>query len=144
MGKAIDFLTKVVDLWYRHLKVAFTQEQGQVPNTHEFGIIMLENCQMAEIDANNHLRGLESLDEEKIHETARMFDRILEIEIERFGEKHIETGKATLVYGLYSWWIGEDVKCLDRLEQAHAIFVSEMGEKSANATEVQSIIDLIV
>ncbi|MNF05465.1 hypothetical protein D3C80_2051960 [compost metagenome] len=70
-----------------------------------------------------------------------MFEHILTIELDRYGEKHIETGRALMVYGLYYYWVGEVVKSREYLERAHNIFKYVLGEKHAQTREIHQLIN---
>lgn len=70
-----------------------------------------------------------------------MFETITNIQLDRYGENHIETGKVFLVYGLYQWWVGEIIKARECLEKAASIYQHVLGENHSATREIWEIID---
>jgi tetratricopeptide (TPR) repeat protein len=148
MDKAIDFLRKVIDIWYQQLIKSVDKEseesemeksepEKEIPSEPE----KKQGFLRKKFDIRKPLENsLESLDEEKIFEANRMFEHILNIEMDRYGETHIETGKVFMVYGLYQFWIGEVVKSKEYLEKAQAVFKYVLGDKHSSTREIKELI----
>jgi tetratricopeptide (TPR) repeat protein len=142
MDKAIDFLRKVVDIWAKQLLLAITRERQRAKDEDDEA--NAESAPTPDLkDRDETKLELEELDEEKIFEANHMFEHILNIEMQRYGENHIETGKVFQVYGLYQYWIGEVVKARDCLEKACNIMKYVLGENHSSTREIRQLIEQI-
>mmetsp|Transcript_10767 Transcript_10767/g.15758 ORF Transcript_10767/g.15758 Transcript_10767/m.15758 type:complete len:349 (+) Transcript_10767:88-1134(+) len=142
MDAATDFLRQVTSIWHSHLLEVVHQEHSfhkpldddDDPNHHDSD----------SIKENRQINALEDLDEDKIHEAGRMFEQILHIQMDRYGENHIESGKIFLVLGLYQWYTGELIKSRDCLEKSASIMQRVLGDNHLLTLEVRSIMSQIV
>lgn len=70
-----------------------------------------------------------------------MFEQILNIQMERYGENHIETGKIFLVFGLYNWWNSSLFKAKECLEKANSVMQYVLGDSHATTKEVRDLLE---
>lgn len=70
-----------------------------------------------------------------------MLETITNIQLDRYGENHIESGKVFLVYGLYQWWIGEIIRARECLEKALSIYRYVLGDNHSASRDIEDILD---
>lgn len=132
MDAATDFLRNVTEIWHTHLLEVVHQE-------HTFNREDADSVDGEDVKENRQINALEDLDEDKIHEAGRMFEQVLHIQMDRYGENHIETGKIFLVLGLYQWYTGELKKSRECLEKSISIMQRVLGDKHLLTKEVEEI-----
>jgi tetratricopeptide (TPR) repeat protein len=147
--KAFDFFRKVVDIWYSQLIKNITKEDNEKAQEQE------KESSNKDMEKKSLLRSrlegkaviensLEGLEEEKIYEADSMFEYIMNIELEKYGENYLETGKTFILYGLYQYWVGEVIKSKEYLERGHKIYRNLLGDKHAQAREISDINNRII
>jgi tetratricopeptide (TPR) repeat protein len=147
--KAFDFFRKVVDIWYSQLIKNITKEENEKAQEQE------KEYSNKDMEKKSLLRSrlegkaviensLEGLEDEKIYEADSMFEYIMNIELEKYGENYLETGKTFILYGLYQYWMGEVIKSKEYLERGHKIYRNLLGDKHAQAREISDINNKII
>lgn len=116
-----DFLKLVIEIWFKNLIEAFDKPTNEESNENEEAL------------------AIDKLDEDKIQEAGRMFEQILTIQMRRYGENHLETGRIFLVCGLYQWYIGEIQKSREYVDKSVEILKYVLGDNHQQTREAQSI-----
>ncbi len=169
LDKAMDFLQKVIDIWYIHLRIALIKEKSNEDdhsleenawttfssfekfklNQDKKGFELRAsksndpNSAIQKSVVETKITALDSLDEEHLQEAHRMFENIFTLQNKKFGE-NITTGKTYLVYGVFLWWIGEIILAKEKVESASKIFVTQLGEESDMNRQAMDILRAMV
>jgi len=130
MDCATDFLKLVIEIWHKHLMEVLDNDSNGAHTT-------------SGEDAKVNILALDKLDEDKIQEAGRMFEQILNIQMRRYGDNHMETGRIVLVFGLYQWYIGEIIRSREYLEKSLQIMRYVLGDNHTETRKVEHIIEQI-
>eukprot|EP01027_Heterolobosea_sp_BB2_P012666 GEZU01018331.1.p1 GENE.GEZU01018331.1~~GEZU01018331.1.p1 ORF type:complete len:365 (-),score=70.32 GEZU01018331.1:50-1144(-) len=149
MDSANDFLCKVQEIWYRELCRSLTTPRNdddadqRQENREEASSTTSTSANTNANTKSNLLLKKEpeiiyadTFGEQKIMDASRMLTQVLAVQMERYGENHLNTGKANLVLALFYRWIGDLTKARSFFDKAETILNNVLGINNPETSEV--------